>query len=254
MTSPLKDPGAFKAKACEYMEAKPWLTPQRAVATICDGIRYTWGFPMADYTPGISEIVAKTQENGHHLERLANFWLSPDFKGVTSVWRTTEGQLFEQQFHIAESLHARDFTFQMYERMRHPHAYDQERAEIRALVREVMAAVPIPPGALGIPAQAVSLPAPTPIALPQIMRYVFTDLTDMSSRGLVRRTVTDMGEHDEAFCRRLDGMRWQPTSLLYSAERGDLAHRFTAVDEATAGDITARLTRAYGRPNCTPPA
>lgn len=266
MTSPLKDPDAFKAKVYEYLEVKPWRTPEQAVATICDGIRYTWGFPIADYTAGIAEIVAKTRQNGYCLERLANFWLSPDFTGVTSVWRTPEGQLFEQQFHIAESLHARDFTFQMYERMRHPQACDQERAEIRALVREVIAAVPVPPGAVGIPAQAVRLPAPTPTtsAVTQVSRYVITDLPaepgDLSSRGLVRRTVSEAGEHDEAFCRdeRAGEMRWKPTSLLYSAERGDLAHQFTAVDEATAADIAGQLTQAYGgptgRPSCTPRA
>jgi hypothetical protein len=257
VSSPNKDRSAILNKVGEYLAIKPWCTPQQAVASVCDAIRYTWGFPVGDYSGGVAEVIEKTKDEGYLLDRLANFWPRPDFKGITSVWRTPEGQFFEQQFHIAESCHARDFTFQMYDRFRQPGVSTEERQEIRALIREIMAAVPVPPGAEGIlphplppPGADEALPAPPPLTCPaaQVSWYAVTELRGGQFRAVARRTVAAGGEHDEAFARdsRTGQMRWRPTSVIYSAERGDLAHWFTIIDEGTASLITGHLRVSYG--------
>ena len=66
--------------------------------------------------------------------------------------------------------------------------------------------------------------------------------------GVTSLVVAAGGEHDEAFARdsRTGQMRWRPTSVIYSAERGDLAHWFTAIDERTASLITGHLGVRYG--------
>jgi hypothetical protein len=138
------------AKVTEYLVVKPWLTPDEAVATVCDAIRYSWVIPASEYTAGVHELIQNMRDQDFRLERLANFWDRPDFKGISSVWRSADGKLFEQQFHVAESRHTRDFTFGMYDRMRQPAIRPGDRTEIRALIRDVMAAVPVPPGAIAI--------------------------------------------------------------------------------------------------------
>ena len=254
MSSPLKDHDALIAKVTEYLIVKPWLTPDEAVATVCDAIRYSWVIPASEYTDGVHGLVQQMHDQDFRLERLANFWGSPDFKGVTSVWRSADGKLFEQQFHVAESSHARDFTFQMYDRMRQPGTSAGERGQIRALLRDVMAAVPVPPGAIGIspfpPSSGGILSGPPAVG---VSWYAATDLLAGPadrSRAVLRRTVTNRGEHDQAFGKngRSGEMRWAPTSLLYSAERGDLAHWFSAVSEDDAATVIDHLTGRWAVP------
>jgi hypothetical protein len=232
VTSPLKDRHALIAKVTEYLIVKPWLT-----------------------AAGVYELIQNMRDQDFSLERLANFWGRPDFKGITSVWRSADGKLFEQQFHVAESRHARDFTFGMYDRMRQAETRPEERAEIRALIRDVMAAVPVPPGAAGIPPFPPSAAPARPETPPPVgvAWHAATDLLaagDHSPRAILRRTITENGELDEALGRddRVGQMRWLPTSLLYSAERGDLAHWFSLVSQADAATFTQDLRRTHEVP------
>jgi hypothetical protein len=88
VTSPLKDRDALIAKVTEYRAVKPWLTPGQAVAGVCDAIRYSWVIPAGEYTAGVHELIQKLRDQDFRLERLANFWGGPDFRGITSVWRS----------------------------------------------------------------------------------------------------------------------------------------------------------------------
>jgi hypothetical protein len=56
--------------------------------------------------------------------------------------------------------------------------------------------------------------------------------------GVLRRVEDDDGQEDEAFARSL---KWEPTPLLYSAERGDLDIKFHEITEDEAGRIVARI-------------
>ena len=68
-------------------------------------------------------------------------------------------------------------------------------------------------------------------------------VNDLSSRerpaGVFRRSYTeDGGRSDEAFTRNL---RWEYSTSLISAERGDLQNRFFEITEAEANQIVARI-------------
>jgi hypothetical protein len=67
-------------------------------------------------------------------------------------------------------------------------------------------------------------------------------VNEFSSRerpgGVLRRVEDDEGQEDEAFTRNL---AWEPTSLLYSAERGNLDNKFHEITEDEAGRIVARI-------------
>jgi hypothetical protein len=149
----------------------------------------------------------------------------------------------------------------MYDRMRQAGTSPGYRTEIRALIREVMAAVPVPPGAAAIapfppgsgpmPPEPEFRPEPEPTATPptpNVRWYAATGLlagpADRAPRAILRRTVTEYGEHDEAFGQYDPGpLRWGPTPFLYSAERGDLAHWFSAVSEDGAAVIKEQVRR-----------
>ena len=67
-------------------------------------------------------------------------------------------------------------------------------------------------------------------------------VNDFSSRenpfGVIRRVKHDGGQRDEIFSRDLT---WKHTSLLYSAERGDLTNDMIAISEEEADRIVARI-------------
>ena len=58
--------------------------------------------------------------------------------------------------------------------------------------------------------------------------------------GVIRRTVDDQGEHDDAFTRDL---QWERTPLLYSHERGNADAEFYEITEDEANQIVERIKR-----------
>ena len=78
--------------------------------------------------------------------------------------------------------------------------------------------------------------------MPDKVTY-YAIVNDFSSRerpaGVFRRTYTeDGGRSDEAFTRNL---RWEYSTSLISAERGDLDNKFIEITEGEANQIVARI-------------
>ena len=69
-------------------------------------------------------------------------------------------------------------------------------------------------------------------------------VNDFSSReepfGVIRRVKQNGGQRDEVFSRDLT---WKLTSLLYSAERGDLTNDMIPIPADEADRIVARIRR-----------
>ena len=70
-------------------------------------------------------------------------------------------------------------------------------------------------------------------------------VNDFSSRedpfGVIRRVKHDGGQRDEIFSRDLT---WKNTSLLYSAERGDLTNDMIPISEEEADRIVDRIRQS----------
>jgi hypothetical protein len=59
--------------------------------------------------------------------------------------------------------------------------------------------------------------------------------------GVFRRVKRDGGQIDEVFSRHL---KWEFSSLLYSAERGDTMYDFVPITEDEANQVVARIREA----------
>ena len=74
----------------------------------------------------------------------------------------------------------------------------------------------------------------------KITYYAIID--EFSSRdqpgGVLRRVKNDEGQVDEAFSRNL---RWEFSSLLYAAERGDTMFDFVPISEDEASRVVERI-------------
>ncbi len=227
----LKDRDRIKDKVAESLAVKG-RTVAEAMALIPDAIRYAFCYHEADYGRHLIEDIVLTRERFSDLVRLRNFWTGDQYKGISSLWRHRDtGQLFEMQFHTEASFHAMTFTAERsYARLRSAQTCAQEEIELEAFQREVYAAVPVPADAQDIPGYPVhmdpAIPGRRTTTLgPDVTYYAIVD--DLSSRdrpaGVLRRSYRDGGWRDEAFTRDLV---WHRSSLLLSAERGDLENEF----------------------------
>jgi hypothetical protein len=79
----------------------------------------------------------------------------------------------------------------------------------------------------------------------QITYYAILDEGSSADRpvGVFRRVKSGNGQIDEAFSRHL---KWEFSSLLYSAERGDTMYDLIPITEHEANRIIARIRDAAG--------
>ena len=145
----LKSPDRFKEKLAKMISLEPDVAPGDHAARIHDGIRYTFVFDDQFYSAGVRSIENRLAGNGHKLVERKPSWLGEEYKGINSHWRdSATGQSFEVQFHTPASWAAKQQTHDSYEKIQNPATTPEERARLRAYEREVVASVPIPPGAL----------------------------------------------------------------------------------------------------------
>jgi hypothetical protein len=245
----LKDPDRVKAKVAESLAAKG-RTVAEAMQLIPDAIRYTFQYDEADYSRQFPGDVALTERQGYELVRLRNFWSGDQYKGISSLWRDQDaGQLFEVQFHTEVSYHAMVFTAERsYARLRSARTCAQEEIELEAFQREVYAHVPVPPGAAGIPGYPADAGWQVPgwRAHPRpdgVAHYALVDDLSPPDRpaGLLRRSYRDGGRRDEVFAQDLV---WHRSSLLISAERGDLENEFAEITPEAAARVVDRISHS----------
>lgn len=152
------------------------------------------------------------------------------------------------QFHTEVSFNAMVFTSERsYARLRSAQTCAQEEIELEAFQREVYASVPVPPGANDIPCYPDHIDSRIPgmrhPGSEGVTYYAIID--DLSSRdrpaSVLRRSYHDGGRRDEAFTRDL---AWHRSSLLISAERGDLENEFVEITADDATRIVDRITQS----------
>ena len=246
----LKDRDQVKAKVAESLAVKG-RTVAEAMTLIADAVRYTFQYHEADYSRHVLADIALMQRSSD-LVRLRNFWAGEQFKGISSLWRHRYAdQLFEVQFHTEHSYEVMLFIAERsYARLRSAQTCAQEENDLEAFQREVYACVPAPPGAHDIPGYPDRGDWEIPGRrthqgiMPNGVTY-YAIFDDLSSRerpaGVLRRSYVDGGRRDEAFTQELV---WHRSSLLASAERGDLENEFVEITVEETGRIVDHIRQS----------
>ena len=147
----LKDRDRIKEKLYEDIDFL-CRSPREAISLLPDAIRYTFQYDEARYTKGVQADIVRMKEQGFELEKLKNYWLDDQYKGINSQWTESgTGQRIEVQFHTRISYEAKQITHYAYERLRTMEADKLEELVLEAFQNKVTAAVPIPPDATDIP-------------------------------------------------------------------------------------------------------
>jgi hypothetical protein len=140
----LKGEDRFKEKVAGSLALKPERAVGKEADAIPDALRYTCQFSTEIYVDGCRAAARQLQRHGYQLVLSRNSWESPDYKGINTRWRTTEGQVFEVQFHTPESFEAKQQTHAAYERLRNPLTDKREMRELRQFQRQVSEQIPVP--------------------------------------------------------------------------------------------------------------
>jgi len=139
-------------KLAASLEEQPDLSPEEALVSVKDTIRYTFQYAEEGYFEGVHADIDRLKVEGYELVDIRNSWASEEYKGVNSRWRVAEsGQLFEVQFHTGISFEAKQLTHEAYERVRRPSVTKPEQDELVQFQRRVNSYVPYPHRVLDIP-------------------------------------------------------------------------------------------------------
>jgi hypothetical protein len=147
----LKGEERFKEKISDELRAKPDRPIAEITERMPDAIRYTFQLDADRYVAAYWNLRQHLELDGSELLMSRNSWNSPDYKGVNTRWLSPEGQVFEVQFHTAESYQAKHLTHGAYERLRTGTASGAERPELESFQQDISARLPVPVGAMEIP-------------------------------------------------------------------------------------------------------
>ena len=140
----LKGEDRFKEKIAGSLALKPERAVGKETDAIPDALRYTCQLSTENYVDGCRAAGRQLQGHGYQLVVSRNSWESLDYKGINTRWLTTEGRVFEVQFHTPESFEAKQLTHGAYERLRNPLTDKSEMGELRQFQRQVTAQIPVP--------------------------------------------------------------------------------------------------------------
>jgi hypothetical protein len=103
----LKGRDRIKEKVCDKMEEFDF-SPEKAVSSVSDAIRYTFQYREDRYTQGVWADLGRLKDHGFELDKLKNSWSGEQYKGINSQWIEPDtGQRFEVQFHTRISFEAK---------------------------------------------------------------------------------------------------------------------------------------------------
>ncbi len=101
-----------------------------------DTLRYTYQLKNADYWKGIAEAKRQLRDAGYQIGRMWNAWdtsrIDTGYRGVNLTIKSSQGQIFELQFHTEASLKLSKDSHRLYEEERNLKTTGKRRAEIRA--------------------------------------------------------------------------------------------------------------------------
>jgi hypothetical protein len=143
----LKEADSLKTNLATEL-ARPGITYSQALDIVGrDAVRYTLQFPEGSYAAKVLEGFDQLSSRGFELVRHRNFWGGPDYQGINSTWRDpVSGQVFEVQFHTAESFAAKTEAHDLYKRSKLA-GTPEEVARLHDAQQEIFDQVPHPPGA-----------------------------------------------------------------------------------------------------------
>ena len=116
----LKTEGSTFRKVSGELEANPGKTLRQVEESMKDNLRYTYVSEPGAYNAGVRAVVDELVAAGYEPVRATNYWIKGrGYAGLNTNWRTSNGQMFEVQFHTQRGLEVKEvLSHPLYERQR----------------------------------------------------------------------------------------------------------------------------------------
>jgi len=118
-----------------------------------DTLRYTYSASAHDLTYKITTCIASMASKGYNTIEIKNYWLDPmnPYKGVNTIVRTPNDQVFEVQYHTPESFAVKNGEMhQLYQEWRTLVSSDPRRKILQEKMRTLSIALEQPVGIEGV--------------------------------------------------------------------------------------------------------
>ena len=76
----------IKEKVYDKMKEFVNFSPEEAVSSVSDTIRYTFQYRETHYTQGVWADIGRLKDQGFELHNLRNAWSNEQYKGINSQW------------------------------------------------------------------------------------------------------------------------------------------------------------------------
>ena len=143
----LKTEDSLRRKISTDMLDNPNKSTDEVLSDIKDSVRYTLRMPADGYANDTNAAVDLLKAKGYENVSWKPSWESPGYKGINSAWRDpATGQVFEVQFHTADSFSAKMEAHPLYEQWRLPDTPQWLKDQLDQQQMEIFGRVPLPPG------------------------------------------------------------------------------------------------------------
>jgi hypothetical protein len=148
----LKTEGSLKRNLATELQEQPGVPYAEVLESVMsDSVRYTLELPEGSYAAGVRQGLDELRARGFENVSFKNFWGGDGYQGINSTWRDpVTGQVFEVQFHTAQSFTAKTVTHDLYGRIRLPGTPADEVGRLTREQAEVFDQVRVPPGAVDL--------------------------------------------------------------------------------------------------------
>lgn len=115
--------------------------------SVRDVLRYTFVTDEKKYTDSYDKAVKEMESKGYSLVKSKNTWeKGSPYKGINASFKSPDGQVFELQFHTAQSLATKQATHELYEEFRLSTTSSSRKAELSSIMAEISDGIPTPNG------------------------------------------------------------------------------------------------------------
>jgi hypothetical protein len=117
-----------------------------------DTLRYTLLFSPDNYAINYKSVLNYLTEKGYETHKLWNAWKvkenrnDPGYRGINATIISSQNQVFELQFHTAESFRLKTDAHGLYEEKRNPKTGMKRKAEISKIMQELASEIIRPKG------------------------------------------------------------------------------------------------------------
>jgi hypothetical protein len=117
-----------------------------------DALRYTMIFPADKCRNGYKKVLQELEGKGYKIKKIWNAWAlegnaaDSGYRGINVTLISSQSQIFELQFHTAESFHVKTETHPLYEERRNPKTSRRRDAEILEIMKKFASGIERPKG------------------------------------------------------------------------------------------------------------